>query len=65
MKQAGHVTRITEMSNTNRVLVRKLEGKRSLGRPKHGWEKNIKINLNQNFLILLTLPHILLYTLKS
>jgi hypothetical protein len=28
-----------------RVLVRKPEGKRSLGRPRRRWEDNIKINL--------------------
>jgi hypothetical protein len=52
LKSAGHITSIKEMSNTYRVLVSNLEGKRSLGKPKHGWEKNIKINLNQTSLVL-------------
>jgi hypothetical protein len=29
------------------VLVRRSEGKRSLGRPRHRWEDNIKIHLRQ------------------
>jgi hypothetical protein len=28
-------------------LVRELEGKRSLGRPRHGWENNIKMDLKE------------------
>jgi hypothetical protein len=30
-----------------RVLVRKPEGKRPLGRPRCGWENNIKIDLQE------------------
>jgi hypothetical protein len=30
-----------------RVLVGKPEGKRPLGRPRHRWEDNIKINLQE------------------
>ena len=30
-----------------RVLVRKSEGKRPLGRPKHRWEDNIKMDLQE------------------
>jgi len=30
-----------------RVLVRKPEGKRSLGRPRHRWEDNTKMNLQE------------------
>jgi hypothetical protein len=30
-----------------RVLVGKLEGKRPLGRPRHRWEDNIKIDLQE------------------
>jgi hypothetical protein len=29
----------------NRLLVRKSEGKRPLGRPRHRWKDNIKIDL--------------------
>jgi hypothetical protein len=31
----------------HRVLVGKLEGKRPLGRPRHRWEDNIKMNLEE------------------
>jgi hypothetical protein len=30
-----------------RVLVRKPEGKRRLGTPRHRWEKNIEMNLQE------------------
>jgi hypothetical protein len=30
-----------------RVLVRKCEGKRPLGRPRHRWEDNIKMDLQE------------------
>ena len=32
---------------TTRVLVRKLEGKRPLGRPRRKWEDNIKMDLQE------------------
>ena len=31
----------------HRVLVRKPEGKRPLGRPRHRWEDNIKMDLQE------------------
>jgi hypothetical protein len=33
------------MRNVYKILVGKPEGKKQHGRPKHGWEDNIKINL--------------------
>ena len=33
--------------NAYRVLVRKSEGKRSLGRPRRRWEDNIKMDLRE------------------
>jgi hypothetical protein len=33
--------------STYRVLVQKPEGKRQLGRPRHRWEDNIKIDLRE------------------
>ena len=33
--------------NAYRVLVRKPEGKRSLGRLRHRWEENIKMDLRE------------------
>jgi hypothetical protein len=34
-----------EENDVYRVLVGKAEGKRPLGRPRHRWEDNIKMNL--------------------
>ena len=36
-----------ERSGVYRVLVGKLEGKRSLWRPRHRWEDNIKMDLQE------------------
>jgi hypothetical protein len=33
--------------NENNILVGKLEGMRSLGRGRHGWEDNIKMDLRR------------------
>jgi hypothetical protein len=33
------------MRNTNKVLVRKCEGKRPFERPSHRWEDNMKMDL--------------------
>ena len=40
----GHVAR---MGGVYRVLVGKPEGNRSLGRPRHRWEDNIKMYLHE------------------
>jgi len=37
MRWAGHVARTGEERGVYRVLVRKPEGKRPLGRPRHRW----------------------------
>jgi hypothetical protein len=47
MRGVGHVTRIGENGGLRRVLVGKHEGKRPLGRPRHRWEDNIKMNLQE------------------
>ena len=44
---AGHVARMRERRDVYRVLVRKPEGKRPLGRPRHRWEDNIKMDLHE------------------
>jgi hypothetical protein len=44
---AGHVARVGEGRGVYRVLVRKPEGKRQLGRPRRRWENNIKLNLRE------------------
>jgi len=41
----GHVTCTGEGINVYRVLVRRLEGKRPLGKTRHRWEDNIKMDL--------------------
>jgi len=43
---AGHVARM-ERRGLSRVLVGKPEGKRPLGRPRHRWEENIKMDLQE------------------
>jgi hypothetical protein len=47
MRWAGHVARMGENRGVHRVLVGKPEGKRPLGRPRHRWEDNIKMNLKE------------------
>jgi hypothetical protein len=47
MRWAGHVTRMVERRDVYRVLVGKTEGKRPLGRPRHRWEDNIKMDLQE------------------
>jgi hypothetical protein len=42
---AGHVARMGEGRGVYRVLVRRPEGKRLLGRPRRRWEDNIKLDL--------------------
>ena len=45
MRWAGHVARIGEETGVYRVLVGKPEGKRPLGRPRHRWVDNIRMDL--------------------
>jgi hypothetical protein len=45
MRWAGHVARMGEGRGEYRVLVGRPEGKRPLGRPRHRWEDNIKLDL--------------------
>jgi len=49
IRLAGHVARVGERRDVYRVLVRKPEGKRPLGRPKRRrrWEDNIKMDLEE------------------
>ena len=47
MRWAGHVASMGERRGVYRVLVGKLEGKRQLGRPRHRWEDNIKMDLQE------------------
>jgi hypothetical protein len=43
----GHVARMGEKRNAYRILVGKPEGKIPLGRPRHRWVDNIKMNLRE------------------
>jgi hypothetical protein len=45
LRWAGHVERMGETRGAYRALVRKPEGSRPLGRPRHRWEDNIKMDL--------------------
>jgi hypothetical protein len=47
LRWAGHVARIGERRGAYRALVRKHEGRRLLGRPRHIWEDNIKMDLEE------------------
>ena len=47
MRWAGHVARMGEGRGVHRVLMRKPDGKRPLGRPRRRWEDNIKMDLQE------------------
>jgi hypothetical protein len=47
MRLADHVARMVETRNAYRILVKQPEGMRPLGRPRHRWEDNIKIDLRE------------------
>ena len=44
MRWAGHVARMGESGGVYRVLMRRPEGKRPLGRPRRRWKDNIKMD---------------------
>jgi hypothetical protein len=43
VRWAGRVARMGEWKDVYRILLRKPEGKRPLGRPKYRWDDNIKM----------------------
>jgi hypothetical protein len=45
MRWVGHVARMGEKRNVYRLLIGKPERKRPLGRPRHRWMDNIKMDL--------------------
>jgi len=47
IRWAGHVAHMGERRGAYRVLVGKPEGNRPLGRPRHRWEDNIKMDLQE------------------
>jgi hypothetical protein len=47
MRWAGNVVLMGEMRNAYKILVRKAERKRPLGRYRRGWEDDIKMNVKE------------------
>ena len=47
MRWAGHVARMGKERGVCRVLVGKPEGRRPLGRPRHRWVDNIRMDLQE------------------
>jgi hypothetical protein len=47
MRWAGHVARMGAERGVHRVLVRKPEGKRPLGRPRRIWEDTSRVDLQE------------------
>jgi hypothetical protein len=47
MRWVGHVARMGRGRGVYGILMGKHEGKRPLGRPRHRWEDNIRINLRE------------------
>jgi hypothetical protein len=43
----GHVVQLGEERGMYRILVGKPEGKRPLGKPRHRWEDNIRMDLQE------------------
>jgi hypothetical protein len=47
MRWKGNLARMWEKRNVYRILVRKPEGKRPIGRPSRRWGNNIKMDLRE------------------
>jgi hypothetical protein len=47
MRWAGHVVRIGEGRGAYRILMGRPERRRPLGRPRHRWEDDIKMDLQE------------------
>jgi hypothetical protein len=47
MRSVGHVALTEEKENSYRALVGNQGGRRLLGKPRHRWENNIKIDLGE------------------
>ena len=45
LRWAGHVARMEETRSAFKMLTGKPKGKRPLGRPRHRWEDNIRMDL--------------------
>jgi len=47
LRWAGHVARMEEGRSAFKILTSKPKGKRPLGRPRHRWEENIRMDLEE------------------
>jgi hypothetical protein len=47
MRWAGHVVHLGEVRGAYNILVGRPEGRRPLGRPRRGWQDNIKMDLRE------------------
>jgi hypothetical protein len=47
MKLSGHVARMVDRRGVYRFLFGKPEGKRPLGRPRRGWDGNVKTDCQE------------------
>jgi len=47
MERAGLIARMGHIINAYKILARKPEGKRSLGRYRHRWEDNIRLDTRE------------------
>ena len=47
LRWAGHVARIEQGRSAFKILTGKPTGKRLLGRPRHRWEDNIRMDLKE------------------
>jgi len=47
MKWVGQVACMGERRSAYRILVGRSEGRKTLGRPRHRWEDNIKVDLHE------------------
>ena len=47
MRWAGHVAHMDEEKGVYRVLVGRSEGRKPLGRPRHRWVDNIRMDLRE------------------
>jgi len=47
MGWVGHVAHMEEVRNAYSILVGEPEGKRPLGRPRHRWEDNIRMDFKE------------------
>jgi hypothetical protein len=44
---AGHEAHMRAMRSASKILIRRTQGKKSLGKPRHRWENNTKMDLGK------------------